>query len=398
MVQRRLEGAAKRPNSKNTELRFFKHTDMKQIILNDRTAFTFKDPRDWSLPKGCIYRIAGGTRGMATYTKFENMPAHLQNFNGSGTPYALWTDEIIDNSADFIKRNECEAWLMLNINDKKEDQFDLIDRYAQRGVTITRVCIGNEIYLRKFRLGDISKLGVAKRITFGDYVSICQEWIPELKSRFSGMKVNVVTPLTKGMNARTQWFNNLNNLIAQHPGFADGFDVHIYIGTEDPTAEELKVQYEDLIELEDLKLPIHVTEGNSEDSDITSFGRKAAKRFLEITHRLLSQRRDSSITGWHVLYSRHGAKEDLFTDAGPTPLMSVIEEFLSEAQETDEPVLVDVSRNIRFYGRQLLRFSDKTWEWTPWLWFWQQVVLDRDKGKTRAELGETVKALTKENH
>jgi len=176
---------------------------MRQLILNDRTALTFNQPRpDWNLPAGCIYRIAGGTRGMATYTKFENMPAHLQNHQGFGLPYVLWTEEIIDNTADFILRNECEPWIMLNINDTLHDQINLIEQFAERGVFITRCCIGNEVYLNKFRNGDTSKLGVAKAITLPDYIDICRDWIPAIRAEFPLMKVNACVPIPRGKSYR----------------------------------------------------------------------------------------------------------------------------------------------------------------------------------------------------
>lgn len=205
----------------------------KGVILNLRPAYTdVSKLQPWLAGIGYI-RIWGGSRGMATYPTLESVPAALRQ---QGSRFNIIRREEIDQLLRLQRESHIGFIYLLNINDSLESQRAFVQQLLDAGMKIAMLGLGNEIYLRKFTIGDIKGLGVSRRNTIEDYIGIMRDWVPELRRRFR-IPVYVCAaghgPGTQVADEeRRRWNLSIKTELERDPTLTDGVTFHRYGGEE----------------------------------------------------------------------------------------------------------------------------------------------------------------------
>lgn len=311
------------------------------FIVNARLRNT-----DWAMidpwiPTITALRVPGGSVAQYTWRREADVPEWLMENPGKRRQQTFLTDDVIRTYAAFAKDKNTETYFCLNINDKLENQLEILDRFIHFGVNITHVEIGNENYLPKFAQGKKKGLGYARVITVDDYIDILEQWTPALKKY--PFKILAVTASRSNDNSpgdiyRGVWNAAVFQFAAANPGSLDGTALHIYRDGPDDSSqslEEKSVKNDDYSFADEFPLPIHITEAGHRGADWSPAGVERYKTFHRDLCAYIISRNDGSRCGTHVLYNPRNQPGDpysMFDVNGITPLGEAAKAFPFGAQ------------------------------------------------------------------
>lgn len=284
------------------------------VIVNTRpfnTAFQALEP--WISGIGYL-RVWGGSRGMATYPGLEAVPAPVR----STGRFSVVADREIEELLRLQERHGVSFIYLVNVNDSLESQRAFVARLLERGLDLVTLEMGNELYLEKYRLGRLSELGVARRITVEDYVEILRTWVPVLRE--FGIPIYACAASYTGRATdlyRQHWNQVLRAAWDADPTLYDGVTFHIYRGKspeEDITSEEFSFL------AEFAPLPVAITESGY------YFAAPSPERLEEAAAfwtKVLWSLKPGDLFGVHVLFHPPAHRDNrayaLYDESGLTP-------------------------------------------------------------------------------
>lgn len=286
------------------------------VIVNTRpfnTAFEALEP--W-IPGIGYLRVWGGSRGMATYPSLEAVPATVRS--GSGR-FSVVADREIEELLRLQDKHGVSYIYLVNLNDSPESQRAFIARLLERGLDVVMLEMGNELYLEKYRLGRLSELGVARRITAEDYVEILRTWVPVLRE--FGIPIYACAAGYTGRATdlyRQHWNQLLREAWDGDPSLYDGVTFHIYRG-KSPTEEDITSEEFSFL-TEFAHLPVAITESGY------YFEAPSPERLEEAAAfwtKVLWSLKPGDLFGVHVLFHppthRDNRAYALYDESGLTP-------------------------------------------------------------------------------
>ena len=275
-------------------------------------------------------RVWGGTRGMATYPTLDAVPDHLLDHPRS---YNVVTQDEIDALLDLQDRHGVRVIYMVNVNDTLESQREFIARLVVEGIDLAILEMGNELYLRKFRDGDITQLGVTRSWSPEDYAAMLEEWVPEL----GGFDVPIYIVGAShgsgdsGRDLNRQYWNEVMVEAIDDRVAIDGVTFHRYAGEErSGESHEEAISNESFAFLSTFgDLPIAITESGYAFSEMTPENLDLAEEFWTEFDSAL---KPGDLFGVHVMYrpSEHRTiSYGLFDEDGRTPVGDRFAEWLT---------------------------------------------------------------------
>ncbi|MCC5950947.1 MAG: S-layer homology domain-containing protein [Acidimicrobiia bacterium] len=270
-------------------------------------------------------RVWGGSRGMATYPTADAVPEVL--LEGPSSRWNVVTQEEIDALVDLQERHGVSVIYMMSINDTLESQTAFVHRLLDNGLDLVMLEMGNEIYLRKFREGDVGGLGVTRKILAEDYVELLEEWVPALRAEF-GLPIYVVGASHSGTQSggdqhRQHWNHVVRAALDADPTLTDGVTFHRYAGEGRHAPEdEEEITLGGFGFLEDLgDRPIAITESGYRMLEETPENLAAAQVFWD---GFVDRLGPADAYGVHVMFGPPGRVGDigyaLFREEGRTPV------------------------------------------------------------------------------
>jgi hypothetical protein len=302
--------------------------DNNKLIVNCRLARTDFSKVTWNDNIGAIV-IPGGSVSQDFYITEEAVPEFLKS---SGRYIGILTQEKIDNYKNFIAGKDVATIWSLNINDTLENQIAGVRRMLDNGIDISYLRLGNETYLRKFRFGEIDKIGVAKVITLEDYIQIMREWAPAFFNEFEIPLLWIGAPYDarthEHMSYQINWAHTMTQFLDEEPDVSQyfaGVILHHYLrtGTDDHTDN-----YGFLESYTDWS--VFVTESGTDNADWSAEGIKEYQRYHKELKQALKEHPKLSFPGLHVLYSprdEYNHPHNLNDLNGQTPLGEVLHDY-----------------------------------------------------------------------
>jgi len=335
-------------------------------------------------------RPLGGSSGMWTFMDGK-LPPEAQTNPELSAKLSVITDDQITDYCNFVSDKGIATCYMLNTNDTVENSIELLGKFIDSGANITHLEVGQELYLPKFRkLNGPIVPGYVRQFLFWDYMVYCTQIIPLIKAILPDAKVLLNICYENGVPQRAKWNADIQGIIKTNPGVIDGFVMHLYEGGNNlGGGEEATVMQADFTQFDKYNLPLYFTETGQKLTDYTVDGLATYRDFIKRIYDYCESRGDGSIAGVQLLFLRKAGKGmqiygALYNEDGPTPLAAELAKFpfedvivppLPPVLPPTKPVvtITEIRFAITFYGRQMVVFSDGTFMWTPWLWWWNQL-------------------------
>ena len=187
-------------------------------------------------------KIPGGTQGMKTYLRAEDVPEAQDNQEGND--HFVLDRERLNAALEVAKDNDLGVHYMLNIQDTIESQLETLEIVSNSGTKMTSIILGTEMYLEKWRTGDTQGPGVAYQIVMADYWLYLEKMVPILRREYPDVKITFVgashdkeTFVNKPNKYRRQEYRESWNIMLkwfmEENGWLDEdwsqVDYHIYI-------------------------------------------------------------------------------------------------------------------------------------------------------------------------
>lgn len=305
-----------------------------------------------------IARLPGGSRGMATYRRLEDVPQVAIDEDN----YTVITGSDIKQWVLWCSKMGYDICWMMNINDSVRNQIKIMQEIEAYGGTISYIEFGNEIYLPKFFNGDTTQLGCTRQIRIEDYVLEYNEAEPDIRAAFPFAELAMVICEPVLPQRRIDFFNGISDYITDNPTKVDAVVVHVYVAQ----GEDENFDFDVINLFNPIPKPLWITESGDRNVDNIIGGTWPQPQTFDLTRQhllniksYLDTRADFSINGHHVLHqdsNTPGHPYNMYDNTGLTPVGVAKMQY---PYLSDEPTLVEIKEyNIPYTTVQILYFSD----------------------------------------